>query len=238
MPLVVRSNKGIERTASGRINQHGMGRRSSADTLDGRSEAGLVGAVGFDLGDTLVGYEGVPLNWQREYPVALAALCAAFSEQVSDDQLASGIRVLQRYNTRVTLGTHEVDDRLVFGELFRALGLRSGLPQDDFNCGVDAFFSVFRGRARVVPGDQVARLVDLGHLGPAVHRCRLLLREHAQGRGESHFGAVGRATMRWHAPRLCRCIAMYRYCDAPACVCVQGRVAYTAGKQQPKGTMG
>ena len=116
------------------------------------SEVGLVGAVGFDLGDTLVEYEGVPLNWQREYPVALAAMCAAFGEQVSDDQLASGIRVLLRYNTRVTPRTHEVDDRLVFGELLCALGLRSELPQDDFDRGVDAFFSIFRGRARVVPG--------------------------------------------------------------------------------------
>ncbi len=169
--------------------------------------------------------------------MALAALCAAFSEQVSDDQLASGIRVLQRYKTRVTPGTHEVDDRLVFGELFRALGLRSDLPQDDFDCGVDAFFSVFRGRARGAgrPSDTARRPRPFGSCRSW---CRLLLREHAQGRGESHFGAVGRATMRWHAPRLCRCITMYRYCDAPVCVCAQGRVAYTAGKPQPKGTTG
>lgn len=112
----------------------------------------MVGAVGFDLGDTLVEYEGVPLNWQREYPVALAALCAAFDEQSSDDQLASGIRVLLRYNTRVTPRTLEVDDRVVFGELYRALGLRSDLSREDFDRGVDAFFSVFRGKARVVPG--------------------------------------------------------------------------------------
>jgi hypothetical protein len=27
-------------------------------------------AVGFDLGETLLEYEGVPLDWRREYPAA------------------------------------------------------------------------------------------------------------------------------------------------------------------------
>jgi hypothetical protein len=30
--------------------------------------------IGFDLGETLVEYEGVPLNWQSEYLKALAAI--------------------------------------------------------------------------------------------------------------------------------------------------------------------
>jgi putative hydrolase of the HAD superfamily len=112
----------------------------------------LVGAVGFDLGDTLVEYEGVPLNWQHEYPSALAALGTALDARLSDDQLARGVQVLLRYNTRLTARTSEVSDRELFGELLAALGLSSDPSRADFSRAVDAFFSVFRGRARVMPG--------------------------------------------------------------------------------------
>jgi hypothetical protein len=35
-------------------------------------------AVGFDLGDTLCEYAGVPLSWEREYPAALASVAEAW----------------------------------------------------------------------------------------------------------------------------------------------------------------
>jgi len=124
----------------------------------------LLGAVGFDLGDTLVAYEGVPLSWQREYPAALAAMGAELDVGLAEDQLARGIEVLLRYNTRVAPRVHEVDDRVLFGELLSALGFTVQLPQRDFDRCVDAFFSVFRGRARVVLGavESVSALLTSG----------------------------------------------------------------------------
>jgi putative hydrolase of the HAD superfamily len=104
------------------------------------------------LGDTLVEYHGVPLSWQSEYPSALAALSARIGVRPTDAQLARSNDVLLRFNTRVTPRAHEVDDRELFGEVMAALGAVAPLAPQDFDDGVDAFFSVFRGAARVTPG--------------------------------------------------------------------------------------
>jgi len=73
----------------------------------------MFAGVGFDLGETLIEYEGVPLDWQSEYPPALAAV-AATSRGLDWMQLAeirlqrppgdlSASIVVERRMTRVPL---------------------------------------------------------------------------------------------------------------------------------------
>src|SRR5207244_6772802 len=59
-------------------------------------------AVGFDLGDTLSEYAGVPLNWEREYPAALAAVADVCRLELSEGRIRCGVQLLSRYNTRRT----------------------------------------------------------------------------------------------------------------------------------------
>src|SRR3954465_1955054 len=59
-------------------------------------------AVGFDLGDTLGEYVGVPLSWEPEYPAALSAVASVCGCELTPESLRSGTGVLLRYNTRVT----------------------------------------------------------------------------------------------------------------------------------------
>jgi FMN phosphatase YigB (HAD superfamily) len=104
--------------------------------------------VGFDLGETLVEYEGVPLDWQREYPRALAAVASLWGGSFTAAQVEAGSAVLRRYNTRLAPRRQEVDGGTVFGELIDALGVPAedaGLLHD---AAGDAFFGAFQRRVR------------------------------------------------------------------------------------------
>jgi putative hydrolase of the HAD superfamily len=104
--------------------------------------------VGFDLGETLVEYEGVPLDWQREYPGALAAVASLWGAHPTPAQIEAGAAVLRRYNTRLTPRTREVDCSRVFAEVLAALEVTDECGPSLLDRTAEAFFSVFRRRAR------------------------------------------------------------------------------------------
>jgi putative hydrolase of the HAD superfamily len=121
-------------------------------------------AVGFDLGETLVDYEGVPLDWEREYRAALAAFAASLGARLTARQQTACVAVLRSFNSRVTPRSVEVDGATVFGALLAAAGLEVEPLSASFDGAVDAFFSIFRGHARAVTGgrDVVGALLGLG----------------------------------------------------------------------------
>jgi len=105
-------------------------------------------AVGFDLGETLIEYEGVALDWQGEYPRALAAVASSWGDSLAPAQIEAGMAVLRRYNTRLAPRRHEVDCALLFAELLVALDVRTQDVSALLDPAIDAFFSVFQRRAR------------------------------------------------------------------------------------------
>ncbi len=112
--------------------------RSRLSTTDGSNRLCI-----FDLGDTLVEYAGVPLNWERHYPEALAALAAQWGVRPTSSGIEAGTAVLRRHNTRLSPRVFEVSFDAICAELAEALGA-SG-------CGgglesARAFFGVFRRR--------------------------------------------------------------------------------------------
>ena len=123
--------------------------------------------VGFDLGETLVEYEGVPLDWQCEYPRALAAVASLWGGRLTAAQIAAGSAVLRRHNTRLVPRRHEVDGETVFGELLAALGVPATIVPALLDPAVDAFFGVFQRRARAFPDVGVA-LAALAAAGASV----------------------------------------------------------------------
>jgi len=106
-------------------------------------------ATGFDLGDTLCEYAGVPLNWEREYPAALGLVAAACQSELTPERLALGTALLLEYNTRVTPRT---DEREYPAErIFESLLERWGIPTPHLDSAVRAFFEHFRRRLRAFP---------------------------------------------------------------------------------------
>ena len=57
-------------------------------------------AIAFDLGDTLIEYEGLPLSWTEHYPDALGRLAEFLGSSPTAVQNADAANILGRYNTK------------------------------------------------------------------------------------------------------------------------------------------
>lgn len=105
-------------------------------------------ALAFDLGDTLVEYEGMPLSWEAHYPEALGSL-AAFLQLTPDRfQIDRACAVLRRYNTRVISRTAEVSFSTILEEILRCFNFVG--EAKEIVCAA-AFFRIFRQRLRCFP---------------------------------------------------------------------------------------
>lgn len=104
----------------------------------------------FDLGDTLVEYEGLPPSWEDHYPEALRAMALDLGKVPSDEQIANACRVLRQFNTRLFPRTDEVRFMVILEKLFPELGIPmvAALAEERAS---RAFFSVFRRRLRCFP---------------------------------------------------------------------------------------
>jgi len=112
--------------------------------------------IGFDLGETLVEYAGVPLDWQGGYPRALAAVASLWAGSLTATQVEAGCAVLRGYNTRLLPRRREVASATVFAEVFAALGVPAADARALLEPAADAFFDVFQRRARAYPDVPVA----------------------------------------------------------------------------------
>jgi putative hydrolase of the HAD superfamily len=98
-------------------------------------------AIGFDLGETLIHYQGVSLNWQSLYQDALRHVAKSCAYQESKETLAQATAILSRYNTRLYPRTSEVSADQIFGEILRAWGISN---RRSLNEAKQAFFSFFQ----------------------------------------------------------------------------------------------
>lgn len=111
-------------------------------------------AIAFDLGDTLVEYEGLPLSWVAHYPEALLRLGLFLGIHPTTSQIEAASGVLGKYNTRIRPREVEVEFGEILDELLCAFQCRP--EQDELLCA-EAFFSVFRQKLRCFP-DTIACL--------------------------------------------------------------------------------
>lgn len=115
----------------------------------------------FDLGDTLVEYEGLPPSWVEHYPEALSHLASYLGAAPGPAEVDSACRVLRRYNTRLFPRENEVHFAQILADLARCFGVD---PVGDPDEAARAFFSVFRQRLRPFPdaGPALAALSERG----------------------------------------------------------------------------
>lgn len=120
-------------------------------------------AIGFDLGDTLLLYEGVSERWAPSYREALGRAASACGCKLGKLEADRAVAVLENYNTRLTPRTLEVPENQILGEVTTALGLQPG------DCGTvaDAFFAFYRRSVTACP-DTIVTLRRLNMLGVAV----------------------------------------------------------------------
>jgi putative hydrolase of the HAD superfamily len=110
-------------------------------------------AIAFDLGDTLVEYEGVPLSWEEHYPEALENLAAFLGLNADSDRVVRACAILRRYNTRINPREEEVSFAIILGELMKSFDAPG--EADEIACA-RSFFRIFRQRLRCFPEAKAA----------------------------------------------------------------------------------
>jgi len=98
-------------------------------------------AIGFDLGETLIHYAGLPLNWQGLYGQALARVAEACGHPITEADIRVGEAILGRYNTRLHPRLQEVTAGHIFAEVLAAWGFPTVGGCDQVE---DAFFGFFQ----------------------------------------------------------------------------------------------
>lgn len=101
-------------------------------------------AFGFDLGDTLVEYEGLPLSWEAHYPEALSKLAKYLEVQPCDTNFSAAADVLRKYNTRLNPRVAEVSFDTILAEILEVFGTGSVHR----SACAETFFACFRQRLR------------------------------------------------------------------------------------------
>ena len=117
--------------------------------------------IGFDLGDTLLFYDGIPLNWAEHYPAALAAVAQACGISPNENERADAREILLRHNTRVNPRVEEVPAEEIFSLLLQVWKVD---PATHLARAIESFFSFFQEQMRLFP-DTLPVLRELGAQG-------------------------------------------------------------------------
>ena len=104
--------------------------------------------VGFDVGETLLTYEGTALIWVEHYQAALAAVAKICAATVDDERTARAADVLLRYNTRVHPRREEIPAEIIFREILLLWTLD---PERHLTTAISAFFDFFQQRLTAYP---------------------------------------------------------------------------------------
>ena len=70
----------------------------------------------FDLGGTLMEFEGMPLSWLPYYPQGFAAVDQALSLGLSQEEIDGSVQILKEYNPRYTPREEEISPEKIFGD--------------------------------------------------------------------------------------------------------------------------
>ncbi|MDF2923557.1 MAG: hypothetical protein K0R57_2471 [Paenibacillaceae bacterium] len=102
-------------------------------------------AVGFDLGDTLIYYQNVPLSWKSLYKQALVKIAEELNVPYSNDLITRAENVLSFYNTRINPRDYEVTDTDIFISVLAEWGVNSHSVDQVINI----FFGFFQQQSKV-----------------------------------------------------------------------------------------
>jgi putative hydrolase of the HAD superfamily len=117
--------------------------------------------VGFDIGDTLICNEGVPLNWASLYPKALAEVAAACGVRLSAEDAAGAEAILKEFNTRLNPRTREVSSDIIFKRILKLWGV---CEEGDLSAVTQAFFRYFQ-QSQIPYADSAPVLAELTRRG-------------------------------------------------------------------------
>lgn len=121
----------------------------------------MISAIGFDLGDTLIEYNNVPLSWSSLYKEALIGVLDRIKVNSNQKNIDIGKDILTKYNTRLNPREVEVDSQIIFEEILENWGISK---DERIDVVIKTFFSYFQ-RKVIVFEDTIKVLESLKKLG-------------------------------------------------------------------------
>jgi putative hydrolase of the HAD superfamily len=103
-------------------------------------------AIIFDLGGTLIEYQGLPLNWSSYYPKAFNHVITSLGIQLNETQIQAAIAVLEKYNSRIHPREIEYSSNHIFSEAISSWP--SGHAQYEI---ARTFYSFFQQHVTALP---------------------------------------------------------------------------------------
>lgn len=104
-------------------------------------------AIIFDLGGTLIDYEGFPHYWGDYYQEALRKVSDKLSLNLTEEQIDIAVETLKKYNPRLYPREIEYTPRFIFKDVFN--GWR--LAENRFDTAIQVFFNFFQQNLIVYP---------------------------------------------------------------------------------------
>jgi|GEM_PF-2370662 len=98
----------------------------------------------FDLGETLVSYSGIALNWSKHYSAAISQALEGSGKSATPHDMERAMSILEAFNTRLNPRVIEVNE----GEVLQRAGKLFGVDEVAFE---RQFFAYFQRKATIEP---------------------------------------------------------------------------------------
>lgn len=73
----------------------------------------------FDIGGTLMEFDGMPLNWSEYYPLGFKRLANSFGYNISDEEISRSAKILRSYNPRLYERQKEIKPDVILAECLK-----------------------------------------------------------------------------------------------------------------------
>jgi putative hydrolase of the HAD superfamily len=115
-------------------------------------------AVIFDLGGTLIHYDGLPLYWGDHYELVFNQINESLSLNLSSEQVKTSIDSLNLFNPRINLREHEVSPEIIFSKVIELWNK----PLPSIENVTHLFFKYFR-KNLIIYNDTIPTLLKLNN---------------------------------------------------------------------------